>query len=114
MPPGGNSSEQLVAEHAEAVERGGLGAEDDGAERDRAATAALRERAFGGVKIAFGPDQDQHFLRAAREGAQHLAERDRVRLQRRDQQQIVRIQRREKLLQLARLLHLQQAMMCFF
>ena len=57
------SPKQLVRENTEAVDRGGLGAEDDGAEGDRAAAVALGEIDLGRREVALGADEDEDALR---------------------------------------------------
>jgi hypothetical protein len=51
--------EQLVREDAEAIDRRGLNAQNDRAERDRAAAMATREGKLGRREIAFGTDQHE-------------------------------------------------------
>ena len=49
-----------MREHAEAVIRGGFGAQDDWTQSNGPATAALSEGKLCRSEIAFGPDQHQN------------------------------------------------------
>src|ERR1035437_5651347 len=86
---------------AESVNRRGLGAEHERAERKRQAAGGFRQVELGGSEVAFWTNQNQdgrRFCGVAKDFLQWFG----VGLQRADELEIVLRQRREKIVRLAR------------